>query len=173
MARSSGLVAVFTVLAVAACDSGAPKQDMSFVEGCWVTRWNSDGSVSLKMHITPAEDGRIYRGVVREFGDANDPGEDNYEFIFSHDGSWLEMDNHSPDSVRRLTSAPRPRLIAETPPPEVVAKFPDMDRMALFRFEGGDRVVVNRIGNHLGASLIHADGKAGQGFFGGQRETCE
>jgi hypothetical protein len=176
MAGSKGLAwlaASAAVIAAASCDPGAPKQDMAFVEGCWVMRWNSDQSVSMRTHITPDEEGRTFRGTVREFGDASDPGEDNYEFIFSRDGSWLEMDNHAPDSVRRLTSAPRPRLIAVTPSPEIVALFPDSERMALFSFEGGDWVIVTRIGDSLGATLIHADGKTGQVFFGGRRETCE
>jgi hypothetical protein len=169
---SAGLAGV-AAIALSACDAGAPKQDMAFVEGCWVLRWNSDDSISMKTRIVPDKDGQAYRGVVREFGDASDPGQDGYEFIFSRDGRWLEMDNHAPDSVRRLSTAPRPRLTAERPTPEILGRFPDSERMAVFRFEGGDRVIVVRTGDSVGASVLYADGDFGQTYFGGRRETCD
>jgi hypothetical protein len=83
------------------------------------------------------------------------------------------MDNHAPDSVRRLSSAPRPRLTATKPIPEILPHLPESDRLAVFRFEDGDWVIVSRTADHLGAYMIHADGEPGQGFFGGQREICE
>jgi hypothetical protein len=168
-----GLLWAAVVLVVTACTTDTPKQDMAFVEGCWVLRWNSDQSVSMKTHIAPDKEGQTFRGAVREFGDSDDPGQDGYQFIFARDGSWLEMDNHSPDSVRRLTTAPRPRLIAATLPPELAAQFAGDERRAVFRFEEGDWVVVSRTGSRLGAGLIHADGKPGQTYFSGQQETCE
>jgi hypothetical protein len=169
---STGLACV-AALALAACDAGEPKQDMAFVEGCWVLRWNSDESVSMRTHIAQHEDGRTYRGIVREFGNAAAPGEASYEFIFDRGGRWLEMDNHAPDSLRRLSSAPRPRLVATEPIPEILPHLSEQsDRLATFRFEGGDWVIVSRTGDYLWARLVHADSKPGQTYFGGERETC-
>lgn len=160
-------------LCVAACQPDTPKQDVTFVEGCWVLRWNSDQSVSMRTHISLDRDGTTFRGVVREFGDVNDPGQDSYEFIFARDGSWLDMDNRAPDSVRRISSAPRPRLIAAMLPPEIAANFSESDQMAVFRIEGGDWVTVSRMADQLGAALVHADGQPGQTYFAGKREACE
>jgi hypothetical protein len=129
----------------------------------------------MRTNILPDKDGRTLRGVSREFGDASDPGQDGYEFIFARDGSWLEMDNHAPDSYSKLglVSGPRPRLLAAEPPPEIAGRLPDSDRLAAFRFQGGDWVIVSSTGDSIGAFAIHSDGELGQSYLMGRRERCD
>jgi hypothetical protein len=169
------LIAVAAAAAAAGCAAGGAKQDVEFVRGCWAFRFEPDGPVTMMLRLLPeGQDGPTYRGIVREFEDTGDAGTDSYEFIFSRDGRWLEMDNHAPDSVRRLSSLPPPRLVASKPPPETVSQFGPNDHWAGFRFEGGDWVVAGSVGgDKLIIYLVHEDGKLGQTYALGDRDGCD